>query len=572
MLRLIKLGATSISGISAFSTLGSDTSILSVLGLDGQSVSNSLVTGVSMGLVASVQLSTQRGNGGSDTYLGSQGIDLFEIDDDDVSVDGKGGYDAVVASTTATHTQVDVADSSLTWKGDMQTDKSVSLTDIEQAQITATTGATLIDASSATVDVILDAADTNAELKGSSGINEYRINVAGRTDTDIVNVTVSDLATSSDVVFYGGGETFNIDNFDYATITGTNYSFVTETGGDLTIDSNVSIVGQSIKFEAGGTITVKKNVSTDDPDTAGSIGFYARHIVVEDGVSISAKGQTLQQSGDIDLIASDSRNKIKGLGFYNYDNVSASITIGAATIEGRDINIIAFAETNPDSPVNYGGDSLESDELSIKDFKAELENFALFFGYSRSKVDTTITIDESAVIKGDDVVIESRSIARVKSEPLAILFSVAIGSIRSDANVEMHGTVIAEGDVLISSKVENYMKVAAEPWYGFKGFAFSVAVGILESDSTTLVSDSATIIGEGDLEVSAYTSDFTYVGALSDAGDKGKLAASVAIHIEHGDTTATLAGDVIIAGDVDVTLSRNRDALMVCGALRFPPL
>ncbi|WP_261817079.1 LEPR-XLL domain-containing protein [Vibrio gallicus] len=549
----------SISGISSFGVAGSDASLLNVLGLDGSSVTNSVVTGVSLGLVASAQLTTQRGNGGSDTFVGSMGIDFFTVDDDDTSVKGLTGYDTVSGATTSTHTQLDVTDSSLAWKGDTQTDKSVSIEDIEHAMLSATTGATILDASTATIDVSLDAAQTNSELKGGLGTNEFRIDLDSRTVTDIVNVTVADLAASNDIVFYGGSGVFDVSDFDFANISGDNFALVSESEGNLTIDSNVSIVGQSIKFEAGGTITVKANVVTNDlSDSAGDIGFYARHIVIEDGVNISAKGLSIGQNGDIDIFASDSRNKIKGLGFYNYDDVGASISIGAVSIEGRDIAIVAFAETNPDSPVNYGGDSLESDELSIKDFKAELENFALFFGYSRSKVDTTITIDENATITGDNVTIESRSIARVTSEPLGILFSVAIGSIRSDANIEMNGTIVAQGDVVISSKVENYLKVAAEPYYGFKGFAASVAVGILESDSTTLVSETANIIGQGNLDVSAYTSDFTYVGSLSDAGDKGKLAASVAVHIEHGDTNATLAGDIIIAGNVDVNAEHNQ--------------
>ncbi|CAM2780863.1 LEPR-XLL domain-containing protein [Vibrio rarus] len=546
-----------ITGISGVSVSGDDNSILRVLGLDGVSVANNMVTGVSLGLMASLQLTTQRGNAGADSFIGSQGMDLFVIDDDDSKVQGLGGDDSLSTTTTLTHTQVDIFDDALVWKGAAQTDKSVALEDIEHVTVVATSGATVIDASSATIDATLDASDTSAALTGGLGVNEFRLDVGSRVD--VVSVTVSDLALSNDVVFYGGSDVFSVSDFALADINGDNFTFVSESSGDLTIDSNVFIAGQSVKFDAGGTITVSADVSTDDQsDSAGDIGFYARHIKIDDGVSISAKGLAVGQNGDINIIASDSRNKIKGVGFYNFDDVSASVTIGAATIEGRDVTLVAFAETNPDSPVNYGGDSLESDELSIKDFKAELENFALFFGYSRSQVDTTVTIDEDAVIKGDNVTIESHSIARVKSEPLAVLFSVAIGSIRSDANVEMNGTVIAEGDVVITSKVENYMKVAAEPYYGFKGFAASVAVGILESDSTTLVSDTAQIIGEGDLDVSAYTSDFTYVGALSDAGAKGKLAASVAVHIEHGDTNATLAGDIIIAGDVDVTAEHKQ--------------
>ncbi|WP_162064202.1 hypothetical protein [Vibrio taketomensis] len=70
------------------------------------------------------------------------------------------------------------------------------------------------------------------------------------------------------------------------------------------------------------------------------------------------------------------------------------------------------------------------------------------------------------------------------------------------------------------------MRVEADQLFGYAGYSASVAVGILESNSTLLVSESANIVTQGDLVVGAYTSDFTYVGAISDAENNGKLAAS----------------------------------------------
>ncbi len=555
--------SVSISGIDAFGVAGDDSSILAILGLDGASVSSSVTTGVSMSLLASIHLTSQRGNAGTDTYVGSKGVDKFYIDDDDSSVTAGLGADTVMAETTATHTGVVVEDTEITWKGDAQTDKSVTLSGVEGAEISATTDATKLDASSASINVVLDAAQTTAELLGGTGYNELRIDVSQRSDsdTDVVSVTVDDSAVSNEVVFYGGSGTFDVSDFDWATISGSDFSFVAESSGHLTIDSDITVQGQSIKFRADNNrVTVNANINTDDlSGTAGNIEIYAKHIEVSDGVTISAKGMTLAQSGDLTFVASDARNAIKGIGFYNYDNVSASITIGAATtLTGRDITLLATAETNPDSPVNYGGEPIDTDVPSIQDFKDELENFSLFVGYSRSEVDTLITISESAVISGDNIVIESRSIARVTSEPLAFMLSVAIGSIKSAATVDMNGTILAEGDVTISSDTENYLKVTADQFFGFKGYSASVAVGLLDTDSNATVSETATIVSQGDLDVSAYTADFTYVGALSDAGAKGKLAASVAVHIENGDTNATLAGDVFVLGDVNVNADHKQ--------------
>ncbi|MGC9460280.1 hypothetical protein, partial [Vibrio genomosp. F10] len=563
-----KTASLSISGIDSFGVAETDDSILAVLGLNGATVSSSVATGMSLSLLASLQLTSQKGNAGSDTYMGSKGIDTFIIDGEDVSVTAGLGADTVIAETTATHTEIslsdsgDPSDSTITWKGDSQTDQSVTMTDVEIAEIKAFAGATKLDATNASIDVILDAVQTNAELLGGTGNNEFRLDVSQRADAvaDSVSITLQDTATLNDVVFYGGSNSFDITDFDWADITGSAFTFVTESSGHLTIDSDVTLQGQSIEFRAdNNTVTVNASITTDDLSlSAGNIDILAKNIVVSDGVTISAKGNALSESGDISLFAFDAQNTIKGLGFYNYDDVGASITIGAATISGRDINLQAQVETNPDSPVNYGGKAIDTDVPSIDDFKDELENISLFFGYSRSEIDTRISIDESAIIKGDDVVIESRSIARVTSEPLAFLLSVAVGSIKSSSIVDMDGTILAQGDVVISSNTENYLKVNADQVFGFKGLSASVAVGLLDSDSNVTVSETATIVSQGNLDLNASTADFTYVGAISDAGSKGKLAASVAVHIENGETNATLAGDIFVVGDINVNAEHKQ--------------
>ncbi|WP_162064204.1 hypothetical protein [Vibrio taketomensis] len=76
-----------------------------------------------MSLLASIQLTNQRGNAGADTYVGTVGGDRFEIDGDDVSVSGHSGVDSIVASSTATHKMI--TDSAVTWQGSAQSDKSV---------------------------------------------------------------------------------------------------------------------------------------------------------------------------------------------------------------------------------------------------------------------------------------------------------------------------------------------------------------------------------------------------------------------------------------------------------------
>ncbi|WP_261842146.1 LEPR-XLL domain-containing protein [Aliamphritea ceti] len=554
-------GAVDLAGLSNLAVAGTDQSILSILGLTPGSVSGSVVSGLSLSLLASLQLTSQKGNGGNDSYIGSKGKDRFIIGMGDTSVSGGIGTDTIVAATNATHTELVLADSSLTWKGTGQTDTSVTLTSVEAAELTAATGATALDGSAASLTQTLDAANTTASLTGGTGTNELRIDIGSRTQA--VDVTVNDAATSNDVVFYGGTGVFGTSDFNWANITGSNYTFVSESNGDLTISNNVLVVGQSVKFRTGsGTITVSADLKTDNASgKAGNITLEARHIVVASGVTISAQGNSLANSGDITLYASDSRNEIKGLGFYNFDKVSATVTVNAnAVIQGKDIDIQARAESNPDVTVSGGGGTVDTSYFDIGNLKNDLEQQSLFFGYSRSEVDTKVSIASGAVLEGDNVTIKARSIARVVSEPISLALSVAIGSLKSTADVQMDGTVLAAGNVDISGQSDNYLKVVAKPLFNIGasagGFAASVAVGLLESTTDVEVSGSANIVAGGNLNVKASSFDFSYVGAESDAGNDGKLAASVAVHIENSDTNATLAGKSLIADNISVDASQ----------------
>ncbi|WP_315980897.1 hypothetical protein [Aliamphritea spongicola] len=262
-------GAVDLTGLNNLTVAGTDQSILTVLGLTPGSVTGSVISGLSLSLLASVQLTSQKGNGGNDTYVGSKGKDRFSIGLGDISVSGGTGTDTVAADTTASYTELVLQDSSLTWKGTGQTDTSVTLTGVEAAELTAATGATALDGSAASLTQVLDAANTTAALKGGTGTNELRIDINNRTQA--VDVTVQDAATGNDLVFYGGTGVFSTGDFSWANVTGNNYTLVSEASGNLTISNNVLLTGQSVEFRTGsGTINVNADLKTDDASgTAG---------------------------------------------------------------------------------------------------------------------------------------------------------------------------------------------------------------------------------------------------------------------------------------------------------------
>ncbi|ELU02489.1 hypothetical protein CAPTEDRAFT_214263, partial [Capitella teleta] len=284
-----------------------------------------------------------------------------------------------------------------------------------------------------------------------------------------------------------------------------------------------------------------------------------------DNVALSAKGSYLANNGDITLDAIDGRNLVYGSlehgaastlaalpFYYNVDILKATVIIGDATIRGKDIHIRARAESNPDKDMNNDDGIFNSGSSFLSDLQSDIEDFKLIAAVSRSDVTSKITISDNAVLEGDNITIEANSIANVTASPISIAVAVAVGVLDTESTVNVNGTLLAAGDITISSRTDNYLDVNAEPIFGKSGYAGSIAVGVLNSDSGVYVNHGSSIVAGGDLSVKAANVDYSYVYAASSAGNKGKLAVSIAAHVEEGDTEAVLAGDVLVQGDTDV--------------------
>ncbi|MGI2027111.1 LEPR-XLL domain-containing protein [Endozoicomonas acroporae] len=566
------------NGLSTLGVAGTDTSILMVLGFTS-GTSGAVIKGMSLRLLASLQLTSQKGNGGQDKYTGSKGTDFFIIDSIDLKVDGKDGRDILSAETTSLYTTLVIEDDKLTWSGQdvdptdstqtIDVSSSVTIGNLEAAELLAIDGAELLDGSSASLDLVLDAATSTATLKGSSGDNAIRLSVDGRSDeaTDKVTVELIDNTNSNEVVFYGSSADFTVSDFGWATITSGNYVAVKESSGDLTINSDLIWTGGDLKFRAlNGKIAVNGSIQTDNSsstDRAGNITFAAR--IVEINNNVTTVGQNMESSGDITIEAIDGRNLVYGSleqgaasilaalpVYYNVDLQSATVTIGDVTIQGKDINILARAESNPDRDMNNDDGVFGENIPIIDDLANEVEDFKLIAGVSRSDVTSKITISSGATLKGDNITIHANSIARVNASPISMGLAVAVGVLDTDAVIDIQGTLDAEGNISITGQADNYLNIAAEPLFGLKGFAGSVAVGVLNSNSQVILNSGSRITAGGNLTVKAATVDYSLVSAESEAGNSGKAAASVAVQVESGHTEAVLAGNVLVKGDVIV--------------------
>ncbi|MCJ8339824.1 MAG: LEPR-XLL domain-containing protein [Pseudomonadales bacterium] len=547
--------ALEISGLASLTVAGTSTLILDVLGLNSNAVSAAVLNGVSLSLLAGLQLTSQKGNGGADVLIGSKGNDSFDLGLGAGSVTGGLGINTLTASTTATHTTLQLGHSQLLFKG--AADVSASFSSINTVTLVASTGAVLLDASSVTaaLDVVLDVGTTTAALKSGLGSNQLKVDITGRSTA--ISATVLDAAQNNEVVFYGGTTELTSADFTWVTVTGSNYEFSRNSSSDLTINSELSLGATNLSIKTDATLTINANIITDSNSAkAGNISLQAKDIVVADGVTLSAQGLTLATSGDITLLAIDDSDEITGIGFYNSDINSASIIVNAATIQGKDVTIYAVAESDPLTPVSQRGGALNAAQDFGSSVVDTLDKQSLIAGYANANVTATVNIAAGAVIEGDNISIKAKAIARVNANPTSIAIVVAIGNLKSTADVQVHGTLIAENDIEIISQTSNYLNVQARPLFGFdtaiKGYAASVAVGILDSTNNAIASDTANIIAKGDFTLQARTFDYAYVLAESDAGVSGKLATGVAVHLEKGHTTATLSGKALVQGDVTV--------------------
>ncbi|MCJ8339821.1 MAG: LEPR-XLL domain-containing protein [Pseudomonadales bacterium] len=548
-----------ITGLNHLTVAGSSLLVLDVLGLTG-GIENSALSGMSLSLLAGIQLTSQKGNGGNDRLTGSKGRDSFSLGLGASTVVGGAGVDTLSVSTTSVYTTLELSDGDLTWKDDSTVNPDViaSFSQIGTVILNATFDAKLLDASSVTavLDVVLDAGTTTAELRSGLGNNQLKVNIDGRSEK--VLATIQDSAEHHQVIFYGGGAVLSSTDFDWMTFNGaTNYDYQIDRSGDLAINEKFSLDGRNVTITTTGTLTINKDVSTSSSSgDAYDLTFKAKDIIVADGVTLSALGSSGNKHGHISLLAKDVHDNLNGLGFYNADSNSASIEVKNAIIIGGNITLFAFAESDARRPVEKTGDRWQ-DRLAKLEKKAVrfLENFSLLFSYASENVKATVTIAKDALITGENISIQATVMARVTANPTSTIGAVAIGDLTSDAEVNIQGSIIAN-NINILSQTFNYLEVKAVPlsWFASKagGFSGSVAIGSLDTTTLAVIADSANIIVSGDFSLRAQTFDFVYVLAESDGPDEGTVSIGVAVHLETGSTTASLFGKVLVQGNVTV--------------------
>src|SRR5262249_44289643 len=139
-----------------------------------------------------------------------------------------------------------------------------------------------------------------------------------------------------------------------------NYTYSAYNGqADLThlADQGLQVVGDlntnggNIQLDAGFIEMHGHTINTGSPTGAGNITFTAKTITIDDGAQLLAKqttNTTGAQGGTILLNAINDRSQVTGVPLAGNASVNLnkpSVTIGAATIEGADVQVLATASS-----------------------------------------------------------------------------------------------------------------------------------------------------------------------------------------------------------------------------------
>ncbi|MDB5856869.1 MAG: Hemolysin-type calcium-binding region, partial [Ramlibacter sp.] len=519
------------------------------------------------------------GGDGNDTLVGSAGSDRLVGGLGEDSITGGGGIDLLVESRDVSF---DLDDDKLVSNngGTIETD---TLSGIERAELTGGTLANTIDASGFTGSVTIVSGGGADTLTGGSGDDVFKIDISGLTGTQ--RVTLDTGAGANEIVILGAGST--IDNADFAWIdqVGNANADNRETIDTENITSiNVDRPGRNVTLKAKNiTVTGGRIYTGSLVGNAGDILIWATEKVSLQGSTV-AGSSTIQHleidatsasgtDGRVQIWAKDERAKggaFTGdagfLGFANLDYIDVSIDIGAVTIRGGDVEVIATADSQRFfNKSDWGEDGGKEFGFNIADgLVGALEGLSFIAGVTKGDSIAKVAIGTSTsttIIEAADFTAWSSARVRVAAAPIAIFASVAIGLAHTDAKAEIgNADITTTGDLTVRASTDQIIDVVGDS-AGIAGVAPAFAFSRIDSDATAHVQTAATLDVGGDLFVQADTLDRNRTLARSSPGGDGMVAAAVAISIERGHTNAWLDGDADVDGSINVTAKQEKAPL-----------
>ena len=428
-------------------------------------------------------------------------------------------------------------------------------------------------------------------LVNTAGIVDATAAVA--TTDGIALVAKKDITLAGEIASHGRSVT--VETGDNLSVTGTEAkaSRITSGGGAIALTASsqdAKLQADPDKEPGDGMISIKDAYidSSSEKKDSGKIDITAVRNVMGvsridvDDATITAEGKSGHKAGDVSIHATAATKLYAwdiGDGAYALVKMGQK-SRGRNTIKGDNVDISARATTS--------GVIGDDNELSDADIKAGIErekdhnavlglieeyggNFRTFGSATKTYAEANVDIDKTDIkALGDGTGAEGHGDVKITSDAksdiapfnvnlVGIGFNVGIGDVKSYVDVD-DSTITSAKDTTLSAEGTNAVKMSLIDFSAVPmgGLSLDFSWAQLTSDIAAKVGEKATLVSQGDVDISA-KSIRSLGSSASNCGQT--LGLSVGLGISDTKASADMAGTVYAKGDVSVkaenTLSEN---------------
>ena len=428
-------------------------------------------------------------------------------------------------------------------------------------------------------------------LVNTAGIVDATAAVA--TTDGIALVAKKDITLAGEIASHGRSVT--VETGDNLSVTGTEAkaSRITSGGGAIALTASsqdAKLQADPDKEPGDGMISIKDAYidSSSEKKDSGKIDITAVRNVMGvsridvDDATITAEGKSGHKAGDVSIHATAATKLYAwdiGDGAYALVKMGQK-SRGRNTIKGDNVDISARATTS-----GVIGDDHELTDAEIKagierekDHNAVLGlieeyggNFRTFGSATKTYAEANVDIDKTDITAlGDGTGAEGHGDVKITSDAksdiapfnvnlVGIGFNVGIGDVKSYVDVD-DSTITSAKDTTLSAEGTNAVKMSLIDFSAVPmgGLPLDFSWAQLTSDIAAKVGEKATLVSQGDVDISA-KSIRSLGSSASNCGQT--LGLSVGLGISDTKASADMAGTVYAKGDVSVkaenTLSEN---------------
>lgn len=428
-------------------------------------------------------------------------------------------------------------------------------------------------------------------LVNTAGIVDATAAVA--TTDGIALVAKKDITLAGEIASHGRSVT--VETGDNLAVTGTETkaSRITSGGGAIALTASsddAKLQADPDKEPGDGMISIKNAYidSSSEKKDSGKIDITAVRNVMGvsridvDDATITAEGKSGHKAGDVSIHATAATKLYAwdiGDGAYALVKMGQK-SRGRNTIKGDNVDISARATTS--------GVIGDDNELSDAEIKAGIErekdhnavlglieeyggNFRTFGSATKTYAEANVDIDKTDITAlGDGTGAEGHGDVKITSDAksdiapfnvnlVGIGFNVGIGDVKSYVDVD-DSTITSAKDTTLSAEGTNAVKMSLIDFSAVPmgGLSLDFSWAQLTSDIAAKVGEKATLVSQGDVDISAKSIRSLGSGA-SNCGQT--LGLAVGLGISDTKASADMAGTVYAKGDVSVkaenTLSEN---------------